>query len=146
MYYYVIDLFKLLVTPNFFDFFVNSTKHYYFEVVMILLKTHFSLILLKISKTVEDSPSSITIPNIIFDDVINEGILFSRILLEPNMNPHIIVKTDKLVLFPISLLVDNIADASVNSFSSTCVNTKRLFGDENNPCPIPWRIHANNKI
>lgn len=96
-----------------------------------------SLILLEINKTIEDIPKNMTIPSMTLDDVMNEGIFFSKAFEVPRMNPQIMVNSDRLMLFPTSLLVDNIADASYKSFWSTCVNTKRLFGEENIPCPIP---------
>ena len=96
-----------------------------------------SLTLLKINKIIDENPKNITIPSIILDEVKNERILPSRAFEVPKTKPNIIENNDRLMLFPTSLLVDNIVDASDKSFCSTIVKTKRLFGDENNPCPIP---------
>ena len=78
-----------------------------------------------------------TIPNIILDDAKNKGALPFRVFEVPKTKPNIMENSDRLTLFPTSLLVDSIVDASDKSLSSTIVNTKRLFGDENRPCPIP---------
>ncbi len=47
-----------------------------------------------------------------------------------------------LKIFPNSLLVDNNELASGKSLTSTKVNTYLLFGAENNPAPIPYKIQA----
>ena len=73
----------------------------------------------------------------ILEDVINEETLFSRAFEVPKIKPHTIENIYRLILFPTSLFVDNMADASDKYFLSTLVNTKRLFGDENKPWPIP---------
>lgn len=96
-----------------------------------------SLTLLKINKIIDDNPKNITIPSIILDEVKNEGILPLRAFEVPKTKPNITENNNRLMLFPTSLLVDNIVDASDKSFWSTIVNTKRLFGDENKPCPNP---------
>ena len=96
-----------------------------------------SIILPKINKITDDTPKNITIPSIILDEVKNERIFSSRAFEVPKTKPHIMENNDRLMLFPTSLLVDNIVDASDKSFWSTIVNTKRLFDDENRPCPIP---------
>ena len=75
-----------------------------------------SLILLEINKTIEDIPKTMTIASIILDDVMNDGMFSTRAFELPKMNPHIMENNDRLMLFPTSLLVDNIADASDNSF------------------------------
>ena len=82
-------------------------------------------------------PRSKDIASIILEDTMNEKSLVLRVLAGPNIKPHIIVNRAKLTLFPTSLFVDSIAEALLKSFSLTCVNTSRLFGDENIPCPIP---------
>ena len=73
----------------------------------------------------------------ILDEVMNKGIFFSMALEVPKIKPQVMENNDRLMLFPTSLLVDNIVEASDKYFWSTTVNTKRLFGDENIPCPIP---------
>ena len=95
------------------------------------------LILLKSNKIIEDIPKSITITNMILDEVMNKGIFSSRLFAVPKIKPHIMENNERLMVFPTSLHVDNIVDASCTSFWSTRVNTKRLFGEENKPCPIP---------
>ena len=86
---------------------------------------------------IEDNPKNITITSMILDEVINKGILLSRVFEVPKTKPQVMENNERLILFPTSLLVDNIVDASDKSFCSTSINTKRLFGDENKPCPIP---------
>lgn len=100
------------------------------------------LILFNSNNIIEDIPKNITIASMILDEVINKGILLSRVFEVPKTKPQVMENNERLILFPTSLLVDNIVDASDKSFCSTSVNTKRLFGDENKPCPIPWRTHA----
>lgn len=78
-----------------------------------------------------------TIASIILDEAKNKRGLPSRVFEVPKTKPNIMENSDRLTLFPTSLLVDSIVDASDKSLSSTIVNTKRLFGDENRPCPIP---------
>ena len=100
------------------------------------------LILFNSNNIIEDIPKNITIISMILDEVINKGILLSREFEAPKTKPQVMENSERLILFPTSLLVDNIVDASDKSFWSTSVNTKRLFGDENKPWPIPWRTHA----
>lgn len=52
------------------------------------------------------------------------------------------VKIPELKILPNSLLVDKTELASGKSFSSTRVKTYLLFGAENNPLPIPCKVHA----
>ena len=96
-----------------------------------------SLTLLKTNRIMEETPKNITIASIILDELKNERTLPFTVFEVPKTKPNIMEKNDRLMLFPTSLLVDSIADASDKSFSSTIVNTKRLFGDENKPWPIP---------
>ena len=100
------------------------------------------LTLFNSNRMIEDNPKNITIVSMILDEVINKGILLSRVFEVPKIKPQVMENNERLILFPTSLLVDSIVDASDKSFWSTSVNTKRLFGDENKPCPIPWRTHA----
>ena len=52
----------------------------------------------------------------IFDEVINEGILLSMAFEVPKTKPQIMENSERLIDFPTSLLVDNIVDASDKSF------------------------------
>lgn len=52
----------------------------------------------------------------ILEDVMNEGTLSLRALEVPKMKPHIMENSERLMLFPTSLLVESIADASDKSF------------------------------
>ena len=78
--------------------------------------TGLSLSLLKANDIIEDIPKNITIPSIILDEVMNEGIFFSRAFDVPKIKPQIMENSERLMLFPTSLLVDSIVDASDNSF------------------------------
>ena len=57
-----------------------------------------------------------TIPSMNLDDAMNAGILFSMRFEFPKIKPQIVENNDRHKLFPTSLHVDNIADASDKSF------------------------------
>ena len=52
----------------------------------------------------------------ILDEVINKGILLSREFEAPKTKPQVMENSERLILFPTSLLVDNIVYASDKSF------------------------------
>ena len=84
-----------------------------------------SLILFEINKTISDIPNTMTTANMNLDDVMNADILSVTAFEVPIIKPHIWKNNDKPMLFPTSLLVDRIVDASDKSFWSTIVITKR---------------------
>lgn len=78
--------------------------------------TYGFLILFNSNNIIEDIPKNITIISMILDEVINKGILLSREFEAPKTKPQVMENSERLILFPTSLLVDNIVDASDKSF------------------------------